>query len=337
MRVKYRCPIVGMLRVEREFPLPGERFHYQIELGKYGELTHVTATARVPDKSQWPKLRPSNDPKIKLQISVQRPFFDDIKRDLRAAEGLLSLFGLESIDTESAEQTWCPDNEEEESALELFSFSMKRERRPINEVEPLAFDLVARAFLAAPRARECEVSLSFFRKGRRDVIEQRYIEAVFDFFFMLETLYAQGKFKVVQVEQSFLRNDGLMKHVQEALHAPALHHNVLANPAVAKSFAQDYADKSPQEIVRHIVRLRGFLHHHSQGRLDAWHPEDHVRFGADAYVLQQICGAVAFKLAHPHLYATEVVRAYVEIAEEVNRKSYMTVNPAGTTPSSNRT
>jgi hypothetical protein len=327
MHVKYRCRVKGRLRVVQHFPIPADFIRYEFEVGDAGQFTYVSALVPVSDKSMWPTVRPSSQPGIAVDINITSPFFDEVRRDLRAAEGLLSLFGIGSIDTENAEESWIPDSPEEKEELELYGVTRTKTPRPIHELPAIPFDLVARAFLAARRSRDVEVALSFYRKGRADVMESRFIEAVLDFLFMIESLFAQGKFKAAQVEQIFMADAELLALVRETLADHTLLHNVAGDERIRKAFLRDYSGKAPADIIRHIVRLRGFLHHHSKDKQDIWHPEEHVRFGADAYFLQQLCFAVSFKLAGPHLFSPEVLRAYQQLAV---RQAQQTTHPTAT-------
>jgi len=319
MRVKYRCPIKGRIRVQFSFELPANPIQYELETGEHGELTYVSASISVTDRALWPTARPSNQSGIALNINLRSPFFDVVRKDLRSAEGMLVLFGLESIDTESAEEIWLPDTPEEKRELELYSFKRTKELRPIQEMPYTSFDLVARAFLSAHLAHDIESALSFFRKGRTDVIEARYIEAVFDFLFMVESLYANGKFKSAQVEQEYLSNSELQQAIKTSITKDSLQQNITREARVKQAFLRDYFDKSPREITKHLVQLRGFLHHHSKDKKGIWHPNDHLRYGADAFFLQQLCYTIGFNLIDPVLFAPEHVRQYQELARAFER------------------
>jgi hypothetical protein len=316
MRVEYRCAVKGYIRVPFSFSVPTNFFTFEFETGPHGDLTHVSAITPVPDKSMWPIVKPSTKQGVSVEINMQSPFFDAARKDLRAAEGMLSLFGLESIDMENAEETWLPDSEQEKAELKLYNFKRRNTQKPVEQWPVTGFDLVARAFLAARRGREIESALNFFRKGRTDVTESRYLEAVFDFLFMIESLFANGKFKATQVETEYLRSLILQQTISAVLAEKSLRQAIAhhSDSRVKQSFARDYAGKTPSEITRHLVKLRGFLHHHTIGRRDIWHPDDHVRYEADALFLQNLCLGVGFKIVEPIWFADEHVREYQALA-----------------------
>ena len=315
MHVKYRCQVKGFIRLKFKFELPSNFITYDFELGEHGKLTHVSAIIPVQDKSLWPTFHKSTQLGVSFNISFKSPFFEIVRQDMRAAEGMLALFGLESINTENAEEIWLPDTLEEKAELKVNNMQRKTELRPIQELPYSEFDLVARAFLSAHRGRSIESLLSFFRKGRADIIESRYLEAVFDFLFMIESNYANGKFKSTQVEQEYLSNQELIDQIRISLRDDTVQQNVSGDNRIAEAFRRDYFSRSPVEIVKHIVKLRGFLHHHTKGKKGIWHPDDHVRYGADAFFLQQLCFNIGFRLIDPILFAPEHVHQYQALAK----------------------
>lgn len=319
MRVKYRCPVAGVVRLQRYFPIKANLFTFEFETDVDGKLTHISAVAFVTDRSMWPTIKPSKEPGIVVQINLTSPFHPIARKDLRTAEGILSLVGIRSIDFDKAEESWLPDTPEEKLELQLYGVTRSTIETPVCEWPFTSFDLLARAFLAAHKGREIETALSFFRKGRLDVLEARYIEAVFDFLFMIESLYAAGKFKSAQAEEQFLNAEDLQAMIAATVMDSTLRQNVAGDKRIAASFARDYLDKSAKSITQHLVKLRGFLHHHTASRPGIWHPDDHVRYGGDAYFLQHLCMSIGFHISEAVWFAPEHVTEYQDQAIQAER------------------
>ena len=309
MHVKYRCPVKGHIRIPIHFGIPTDFIRYEFEVNELDQLTHISAIIPVPDKSMWPTVRTSNDAGVSLAINITSPFFEVARRDLRAAEGMLALFGIESIDTENVEESWLPDSPEEKRELELYSFTRGKAHRPVSEWPFTPFDLIARASICASR-RDIETALSFFRKGRADVIEVHRGSLT------LHDRVLCEKFKSTQVEHEYLASDELQSIIKAAVQDDVLKRNIAGDERIKRAYLHDYHGKTPSQITKHMVDLRGFLHHHSKNRKDIWHPDDHVRFGADAYFLQQLCFAVGFRLLEPVMFAPEFVKKYQELAQQ---------------------
>lgn len=310
MLVCYRFPVTGRLRLEFSFPLRTQWFTYDFETNEHGVLKFIRARASVPDRTLWPLITPNPQPGVKANFQMSSPYFPTLRRDMRAVAGILCLFGVEDIAVEEAEESWEAENDEEKQSLAIFSM-----KRTVQDTHPTSwpqvpFDFVGRAFLAAERAGDFEAALNFFRKGRLDVMTEHYLDAALDFLFMVETTYANGKFKTAHVEAEYLASDELLELVAKTLRDPLLRANVRGHDQIESSFARSYEGKAADEVIKHLVRLRGELHHHSSRKSGIWHPTDHVRFGADALFLQQLCLGVAFAIAGPTLDAAEIVQSY---------------------------
>jgi hypothetical protein len=154
---------------------------------------------------------------VKAQVNLSSPYFQFLRIDVGAASGVLSLFGVGEISTDDVEEFWEAENQEEKDSLHLFSF--KRTTTPTSPATwpRTPFDLAARALLIAERSSHFDAALNFFRKGRIDIKSHNYIDAVLDFLFMLETTYANGKFKTAQVEAEYLSSEELRQLIDQSL------------------------------------------------------------------------------------------------------------------------
>ena len=310
MHVRYRFPVTGRLRLEYSFPIRTSPFTYVIEADENGVVTHLNATARVQDRSLWPTLIKDPQPGVKVHIRMSSPLFPLLQHDMRAVAGILALYGADDLAVDEAEELWEPETQEEKDSLELHSMMRTTEATAPDTWPRVSFDLIARALLTARRASDFEAALNFFRKGKLDVKSGHYIDAILDFLFMIETTYANGKFKTAQVEAEYLACEELHSLIRKAVKERGLFENVRGHSRIEESFGHIYANKTSTEIVEHLVQLRGNLHHHTSRKKGIWHPADHVRFGADAYFLQQLCLGIAFAIASPTLFNEEATRDY---------------------------
>lgn len=310
MRCRYKFKVNGRLKIGFSFPLSVSGTTYAVECNPAGVITHVCATVPAPDESQWPEAMPDPRPGVKLGLTLQSPGFALVRMEVRAIEGLLSLYGVTSIEVDNPEETWLPDSEEERRRLQVFSFARQTVEMPDAELPTVPFDLVARSILVARHAQDIEVALSFYRKGRIDIREERYLEAIYDLYFMLESVFGEGKSKNYQVKEAFERSSVLKDCIEKAVIDEVLRNELAREPRLRREFTQRYEGKSTTEIIDQIVEMRGFLHHHTMQRPGIWHPEDHKRFEIDALLLQHVCYDVAFHLLTPIVFAEGVVKEY---------------------------
>lgn len=326
MKIRYRIPVTGRTRLKFHFPVRADLFTYEFEIDKDGLLHHLSALASVPDRSMWPVMQANPEPGVAANIILSSPFFEILQRDLRAVVGVLSLFGIDDIDLNNVEESWESESPEEKAELKIYSFKREMTTTSPSTWPCVSFDIVARAFLSAHRSSDFETALHFFRKGRIDVQEEKFLDAVLDFLFMVETTYAEGKFRTTQVEAAYLSNSELQALIAKALREPGVAANVRGHVKIQQAFDRDYRGHSPAEITKHLVNLRGSLHHHTSRKQGVWHPTDHTRFGADAYFLQHLCMEIGFSITNPTLFAEEFKQAYLTQAAHSQRDGLIVVS-----------
>jgi hypothetical protein len=204
-------------------------------------------------------------------------------------EGFLAVYGLEQIDLYEADVSWLAESEADKKRLNTTHFRLKlaRSGRPPFRVP---FSVVTRSIAALHQNLDWEFPLGFFRKGRRDFLERRYIDAIYDYYFLLETLFGNGKTRNTQVKAEFKKCPTLCSTcgqvIQEGERAIR---NRGSGRRVLDVFCSEYATKTPEEYLEHVVDLRGFLHHHSSKNKRAWNPIDEAAFELDAILLGEVC------------------------------------------------
>ena len=310
MKCKYTFKINGYLKATGLKPITirGWTFEFSANEGIVDGLS-VIVPANNPE--DLPSILQTPGSRSKATINVPSPSYLFIKRDVRAIEGALSLFGVDTIDLNAPLKEWLPENEEEKTKLELIDFKSDRGEVDVSKLPNVSFDIIARAVISADDIADIEPQLAFCRKGIVDRNEERYIEAIYDFYFFIESLFAQGKTKNPRVKEAFKQSNELRESIEEVLKNP----QVIISPRHDElhSFMKQYGGMSVDDIIEHIVDLRGFLHHHTPKRKNAWHPEEHKRYESAANLLGAIAFSVAMRRVIGYLYRSEVINTYAEM------------------------
>lgn len=297
-------------------PIPARGWLFEFKTEK-GFVTHIEVTVPLPNEEDWPSIQQNPAQWIKLHINPKTPHLPWIQRELRSLQGLLGIFGLQSIHMNNPDLEWIPESEDERNKLALYAFSSKSEGLLDEEIPTLSFDLMARAVLASDAASEVEVALNFFRRGMLDVYSHNYIEAIYDFYFLLESEFGDGKFKKAAILNAFSGSQTLCSYVQRAITYPGL---MLQDQRTREKFNNTYAKMTVEEALSKIVELRGYLHHHTAKRRDNWHPDDQRRYEVDALFLQTVAYNAAFGLAERYLWDKTVVGEYETLAKVYRKK-----------------
>jgi hypothetical protein len=316
VRCEYRFKVHGKLRLNQSHPITVNghvyRFHITPDSGR---VEAITVEVRADDAADWPTVtRLAVDPRIpkapKFHINIPSPAWNVIRDELQTVEGLLSLYGLDAIDATAPQRRYIPDTESEAQHLAVNDFQVNSQPRPDSEFPISGFDVVARSVLAVNDTRELQVALSFFRKGRLDMHADRFIDAFYDFFFVIETLFAEGNSRTRAMMDAFSASPILLNATRDALAGEGLALQARNRPEGIGRLKDRYIRDDPIETLAALVETRGFLHHHSRKRPDAWHPDRHADFGVDAVLIEQIAFHVVFELTHEAIFSDAAVKRY---------------------------
>ena len=296
MRVEYTFPVVGHLRTGKNFRLPIRGRIYELRCDTSGFLSELSVTVTDVPSSAWPTVRETPAEQVKAHVNIpHQPDYRSIVRELRNLEALLGIYGVREIQTNRGKTTWIPESEQEAQDLQIRSYSMSigdMKDTPQDDINPSE---LLQAVIAAPETLESEIPLNFFRKGCLDLEQERFIDAIYDFYFCLETQFGQGHTKNYKVRNAFLASADLVRSLEEEVRT--FQFNRRSTVSERSYFERTYREPTTAEIIDHIVQLRGSLHHHSLKNKNRWHPDGHRRFGVDALVLHRICGNICIRLA----------------------------------------
>lgn len=310
MKCRYSFPVKGQIRPSINAPVPSRGWLYQFKT-EDGIIVGIDVIVPVPNRKDWPKIQENPSLGISAQIDIKTPHLPWIQRELRALQGLLAFFGLHNIELERPMVEWLPESEEERKLLHIYKYQEELKGLTNDEIMPLSFDVIARAVIASDAATDIEVPLNFFRRGMLDVYTGNYIEAIYDFYFVLENQFGNGKFKTAAVSDEFLKSEQLISCVQRSLSDPG---KVITNQvSINEQFRKVYGKANVEESIRNFVKLRGYLHHHTSKRRDIWNPEDQGRYEMEALFLQSVTYNVGFEISKPYLWDKSVVNAYEEL------------------------
>lgn len=311
MKCKYTFPIKGrLLRLSTgfNFAVGSRAYEFKEKVPSQFELSVIVSNY---PETALPSIIQNKSGVIKASINVPSdPCWDELVSDIRAIEGALCFWGIDEIDIDYCETEWIPETKDEKNKVQLFSFSRKRDDSPPKDLPFSSIDMFVRSILALPDLKGFEVPLNFFRRGRQDVYEERYIEAIYDLYFAIEYMYAEGKFKKHDVIQNLLKSKILIEAIE--IVQGKVDSQILSNPNLLNKFKDKYHGKSKEEVVKHLVDLRGFLHHYNAKRKDMWHPGMQMDFKVDALILLQICHHILSSATLSVLFQKKNIQEFIQ-------------------------
>ncbi len=327
MLVRYTYPINTNLSVDESWPINVGPYRIEWSISD-GRITELVIIVRVPKNlmDQLPRVTTNPTPGIAAGISVGTlPLSEETDQFLRTFRGVLGFFSQFEIELARRHISWMPENDEERSQLQLYSFTSAVQKVQYTAVRT-PFDLIVRSAFSADELADFEVALSFLRKADRDLDEMRYIDAFYSLFFFLETLFAPGFSSPERVKRKFKE----ARPIQEALSKLQMPDNASGTDVAAY---RSILSMGPDGIIDHLVTLRGNLHHHALSRKpQVWHPEEPERFRVDTLILHSIVHQIAFSRTMKCLYGPSMERQLMESAEQNNAVTTLEIHPVGLGP-----
>lgn len=244
-------------------------------------------------------------------IRVCAPALDEIKAQIHAFRGALAMWGVFAIDTELPKSKFVAETDAERDQMALFGFEPGFV--PPHEQEPKEgpLDLIIRTIVSSDRFIELAIPFEFYRRGRQDVLKRQYIEAFYDFFFCVEFLFADGKYKKKSMEQSFHESAELMQAIRDAVRHFRSDRRIFTNLSKSEHqyFSRHYS-KSAEEAASHVIDVRGFLHHQSGRRPENWDPSSQVTYRVHAHFLEWVCLVALQQVGTPILFEEDEMQRF---------------------------
>ena len=218
---------------------------------------------------------------------------EDLRDLLRHLESFCGyVLGVDYVDWFCPKLEWIAENPEEEAGLTVSKWDVHYAFVP----EPVQVDpkLLAKAVLNRAEMSYLDIPLSFFREGRADYGQRRYINAFFNFYFFIEGLYAGGRSNEKEVVGKYLQSQQLRRSAEltlqrfESMTDPiggrhALNLQVFLHEL---GFAWD-----AEGLLRLVVRMRNRLHHYSHKArgVRRGHPLNQTEYESLAALAMGLC------------------------------------------------
>lgn len=153
---------------------------------------------------------------------------------------------------------------------------------------------------------------------------KKYIEAFYNLFFFLETLYAPGYSDPKKVKRMLKEAAPVTVGLRE-MRKKLVPEIEKEGPELRNLLAMNDAD-----LIDHLVNTRGNLHHHAPRKPGAWHPDKPNRFRSEANILLQITHGIAMETVLSILFTQEQDVALFTSAERASAVIDLRVEIKGT-------
>lgn len=265
MKLSLECSIKGKVKIGKELRVMEGSKEYLLIPDSEGWLSKIKIIKKVDVPGKYTaKVGPGKgEANHEIRITGDREERMELIREFQELEGILSfdtIGSLQSIEWDAPITELIAETEEEGKQVQVSGIGFEKEYPEY----PASLD--EEGFTTIIRNKENYVSLivpqAFFREGANEFASMRYINAFYNFYFILEGLYGKGKTRNKDVAKEFKESAEFRGFVDSAI--------------------KDFNDKYPPHRVRIerfckeesvlydtdgiidlLWKVRGNLHHYS--------------------------------------------------------------------------
>lgn len=289
MKYSFECRVDSKVLIGNIINVVESNKEYILTPNKDGFLASIKIITKVDNpKKFYSKIEEGNG-KVKAKITVEadETVVNDLKSDFQYIESTLSFGGnLRRIYWDEAKQEWIPETEEERSKLKVFALSLNR-RYPDVPVTLTNKDFVQ--IIRDKSKYDCLTTLkSFYKEGDFFFRQFKYVNAFYNFYFIIEDLFGGGKTKNRQIEESFKSSVELKETIKWVMDTQINTHE-RHSKNISNLLREGNMQNTTDDIIKLLIRIRGRLHHYtSKSSLKQATPLTQRDFGSIAFLAMGI-------------------------------------------------
>jgi hypothetical protein len=294
IRMSFTYPVSSNIKLSKWEPIRDGGNIIELTPDEGGRISRMRITVpAVPTK-------PPRDPEVPIERQapdIMQPTVDfrasqQIEDYALSIEALVSTFiGTFVVDRGRWRMEWHVDNEDEAQLLRGSSVIDAFRKRTLGKDIEVAATTLSKLILERDRFKDMIVPFVFWSHGLRDMSEQHLIGAYYNFFFVLEVLFAPGYSSPKKVERLFLSSPELRESV-DAVRARR-EKDILSAISLRRLLKTARCEATTEGVIRFLVKTRGRLHHANLPTSPAhWLPTHAERFSEEVRLVAAIVDKV---------------------------------------------
>jgi hypothetical protein len=220
---------------------------------------------------------------------------DELLGDLQLIESLLALMGnLKRVHWERPTYEYYPETEDEHSRIEITPSWFYRWEFRRDDPTQLNVLGLSKAIMGADFLRPLAPLMSFYREGMNEIRLGRYINAFFNFYFIIEGLFAAGKSRMNEVIRKYLDSQVLMPFIDTVIARVGANDNLdegMTKEQLERELQSRAQPFTSEGLVRFLVKKRGELHHFSiESSRQQGTPLNNMDYKLIAHIVHELAG-----------------------------------------------
>lgn len=289
MRMMLRAAADGKAAVPYPVTVVSEGFAVSLYGGDDGMIDRIEVSRSVAE-TELPSFTPTPGGEVAAEIQLPSSETEgELISLLQFIESLGAFWlGIRKIDWEEAERKWIPESHEERSRTTVLGHKI---RSSFPETPQLFRPRILHDLIQSrERLAYLVIPMAFMREGINEYRRFRFVSAFYQFYFYLEDLYGQGKWRSKAVKDNFLASPQVVEAAEAAVEFFEAEGRKRDRIDLLRLLDEHGLDFTASGLVELIVEMRGNLHHFSQkSSRTHGHPLNQPDFKALALLLLNMC------------------------------------------------
>lgn len=262
MKISLECAVESKIIIQKDIKISYNHKAYFFKKNPDGFLNKIQIIADIENPEKFyseVESKPNKYIAINIKGNIDHDLYDNIISEFQELESILSFNSnnLEKIYWESPDLNLICETEEEKQKVKLQGWKFENEYlNPPSNADEQYFKTVIET---KNRYSSLTIPKAFWREGINEFNSFRYINAFYNFYFILEGLYGNKKTKNRDVAAEFKKSSEFReftKWIIDGINSSPKHKNKINEML-------KYRNKSLDEesIIDLIIKTRGDLHH----------------------------------------------------------------------------
>ena len=264
MKYELECVVAGRVVINKQLSVIKGSKEYVLIPDDKGLLSSIKIIQKVKDPNNYMSKIEPGEGEVKMEITIggSREEYLDFVREFQELESILSFAthgALLSINWDAPKREYIPENPDEEKRIAIRGIHMTKEYRD----DPVRINLADFDLLIQNKDKYTSliVPKAFYREGINAFHLRRYINAFYNFYFVLEDLYGQGETKNKKVANAFKNSTEFkefLEWVKNYIDSDKRHQLNIRRFCNEEKVAYDL-----EGLIELLQKVRGNLHHYS--------------------------------------------------------------------------
>jgi hypothetical protein len=266
MKYWLECKVEGKIFIKREIRTNYALKEYIMIPDNKGWLSSIRIIKSVDQPEKYSSRMEKNEKHDGWNIYINgvREDYLELVKEFQILESTLSLSmegALTRIIWDRPNEGFIPENDEEKNRLTVSEFELHKEYiESAIHLDQQGLDVIIKTkhlydSLAVPQA--------FFREGMNQFHSRRYINAFYNFYFVLEDFYGKGKTKNQAIADAYKSSPELLGFVDWIL-KEQIGKDPRHKASIQALCTEEKISYGNEGIIDLLIRIRGNLHHYSR-------------------------------------------------------------------------